>query len=504
MATFGTDRPPAAGDDFFALGGDSLLAVRLAARLREEGFPCRIRDVIEAGSFREMVARIHSAPAPVEPEPVAQMVSGPGLLPAQLRWLDGEIPDIDYFNLDILLRAPAELTSGRLEAAAKSLLLRHEALSTRYEEVGGAWIARPVRVDDSVVHRVVTQEPLPESDEAFAETMRRLHRSLSIEDGRVFRLVGLTSAGGEGRIFMLVHHLTADGLSMAVLVDDLELALRSAGGRPVDLGKASAQPRQLAAGLAAWTETREAAAQAEEWVALPWQELSGLPVDKSGAGRVDSNRTARRSLDRTDTQRLVGRLHTLGVNLQHAVLGSVLGQISAWSGSGAQGVDIYEHNRANEHAGHDLTTTVGYVQSTYPAVLRIPGARDLDSFFVNIQEQLDRLPAVHAGFDAIRYMGADPFGLRSLPRPEIRLNYRGALARLLERRGSLLVEAPESTGLNRSTLQTERYKLMIEGDIVDESLLVGIRYSSERYKSATVQALVDGAVDHLRRVAEAG
>ena len=497
----GLETAPLPHENFFDLGGDSLLAVRIAARASEQGLECSGRDVVERQTLDELaeaVCRKAAATAARERPEAAPSGGEVPLLPAQQRWLDGDIPEVDYFNLDVLFTCPAGVRLEHLRAVAAAMLRRHEALAMRYVRSDGRWVARPVPVDDALVEAAVEERRLPGDEEELAVELERAHRSLSLAEGRIFRLVHFEDGDAPGRLFVLVHHLTADGVSMTIVADDLETAVVAAlRGEPIELPPAT-PPRLFAEEMAEWSRSPEAAEHAERWLAFPWREVAPLPVDRDGRGFLPSNRTARETLDEETTAKLMRSRDRTGPTAHDAVLGAVLLAVAEWSGLGTHLVDVYGHNR---DGGLDLTRTVGYVQSTYPVVVRVdPEAAAADAL-EDVSRQLASVPSPASGFDALRYLPGDPHGLRGLPAADIRHNFRGGLARVLERKGSLLREADEETILNRSPLQTERYKLMIEGDVLDGCLVVGIRYSTERYADETVRGLVRRAADILTSAA---
>jgi non-ribosomal peptide synthase protein (TIGR01720 family) len=496
----GLETAPLADDNFFDLGGDSLLAVRVAARASEQGLECSARDVFERQTIHELATVVRERRAAPVREARRSEDTVP-LLPAQQRWVDGDIPEIDYFNLDVLFSCPAGLRVEHLKEVAAAMLWRHEALAVRYVRSDGGWSAHPVAVDDALVEGAVEQRRLPAGEDELAVELERAHRSLSLADGRIFRLVHFENGGEPGRLFVLVHHLTADGVSMTTVADDLETAVVAAQrGEPIHLPPAS-PPRLLAEAVVEWSRSPEAVQHARRWHAFPWSEVAPLPVDRDGRGFLPSNRTARETLSEQTTSKLAGGRGRTGPSAHDAVLGAVLLAIAAWSGKTTHLVDVYGHNRDRPPAGLDLARTVGYVQSTYPVVVRVDPEAAPGDALEGVRRQLGSVPSPKSGFDALRYLPGDPHGLRRLPAAEIRHNFRGGLARVLERKGSLLREAEEETVLNRSPLQTERYKLMIEGDVLDGRLVVGVRYSTERYDDETVRRLVAHVAELLTSVA---
>lgn len=80
----GADAEIGREDSFFALGGDSLAALRLVARLQAEGAKVEVQTLFEHPVLRDVAARIGDLTGPVAPAPAVEAMSASGLDPATL------------------------------------------------------------------------------------------------------------------------------------------------------------------------------------------------------------------------------------------------------------------------------------------------------------------------------------------------------------------------------------------------------------------------------------
>ena len=136
-------------ENFFALGGSSLLAIQLVGRLRDRlGIEADIGAVFEAPTAARARASCSSGPACRRPRcrrcgrapraPVAPLTA------AQRRaWLFGRLhPDSIAYQFAVDLPVRGRLDEGALRGALAELLTRHEILRTSFEERDG----EPVQV----------------------------------------------------------------------------------------------------------------------------------------------------------------------------------------------------------------------------------------------------------------------------------------------------------------------------------------------------------------------
>ncbi|MET0399300.1 MAG: amino acid adenylation domain-containing protein, partial [Longimicrobiaceae bacterium] len=217
-------------DDFFALGGHSLLGTRVVSRVRDAlGVELPLRALFEeptiaglAGHVETLLGDGAGAAPPIE------RVSREGALPpsfAQQRlWLVDRLePGSPAYNMPGALRLRGGLDVPALRAALGALTWRHEALRTTFEERGGA----PVQV----IHPPAPV-PLPLADlgglpeerrEAEAERLaaEEALRPFDLARGPLLRSALLRLGDADHVLLITLHHVVGDGWSMDVLQHEL-------------------------------------------------------------------------------------------------------------------------------------------------------------------------------------------------------------------------------------------------------------------------------------------
>ncbi|MFE0752273.1 condensation domain-containing protein, partial [Gordonia sp. NPDC058843] len=238
--------PDAAGisvtDSFFEIGGHSLSATRVAARIAHVfGVRFGVRELFDAPTVRSMAAHVDAARHSSVDGPSVEAVelgsvprpARPPLSTAQQRmWFINQFdPTSSAYNIPFALRLQGRLDVVALRAALADVIERHEVLRTRYPQSsdGRPWQdvmpAAEVTVDQwwrSGGVGTLSAEPFD------------VTRDLPIRAGLFF------PGPGEGHpdehvLVVVVHHIAADGESLVPLVDDLLQAYRSRldGNAPV-------------------------------------------------------------------------------------------------------------------------------------------------------------------------------------------------------------------------------------------------------------------------------
>ncbi|MFP5288596.1 MAG: condensation domain-containing protein, partial [Thermoanaerobaculia bacterium] len=229
-------------DDFFELGGHSLLATRLVARIsRVFGVELPVSAVFQRPTVAGLAARI--AEAEVEPAPpLRPHPRDGGPLPlsfAQSRlWLlDRLEPGTSAYNVPGAVRLSGFLDLAALAASLAEIVRHHEALRTVFRTERG----RPVQVVRPPETRLplVDLGALPSAiREAEGERLTRLWAAapFDLARGPLHRMLVLRLAPGEHVMSVTLHHIVADGWSLAVLLGELAaLYAAFAAGRPSPL-----------------------------------------------------------------------------------------------------------------------------------------------------------------------------------------------------------------------------------------------------------------------------
>ncbi|MFF9850446.1 amino acid adenylation domain-containing protein [Streptomyces litmocidini] len=466
-------RGPAArrDDDFFALGGDSILSIQLVSRAREKGLGVTPKDVF----LHRTPEAVAAAATELDEQATAPADDGVGTLPLTpiAAWFLDRPGPTDGYHQSGVLRTPLGAAQDDLVAALQLLVDHHDTLRLRVGRAAGGEAvpetlprgavdvrARFTRIDVAGLDAERVRAALVEAGERARGRLRPAH-------GRVFEAVWADAGPrARGRLLLLVHHLAVDAVSWRILAEDLATAWsattgsRSAGTDRAAPATAALPPVRTSyrgwARLLA-TQGRDGARAAE----LPlWEDMSAGTVPPLGRRPLDPERdtagrcrTLTTRLDATWTQPLL----TTAPQAFHAGVDDVLLTALALAvrsrrdrpAAGALGapgpedagvrIDLESHGREQIAGNVDLSRTVGWFTSLYPVLLdpgpldpRDPGRFDgglVDRAVKRVKEQLRAVPDHGIGYGVLRWL--DPVArvrLQEAAPPEIGFNYLGRYA----------------------------------------------------------------------------
>jgi amino acid adenylation domain-containing protein len=227
-------------DDFFAIGGHSLLAAQAAARLSARlGVQVDLRDVLQHPTVAGLAAaagqagRRRTEPIPRLP---ASLTTGPLSFPQRQVYLHSLLaPDSAAYNIPLVAEVRGHLEAPAMHAALRHVVNRHEALRTRFEMRGGEAVQRVLSggaADPGWSERDLRGR---EQHEVLAATREEAFRPFDVSGGEpLVRMSVLRTGDDEHVIALTLHHLVADGRAIAIVLDELctAYAAVTSGVRP--------------------------------------------------------------------------------------------------------------------------------------------------------------------------------------------------------------------------------------------------------------------------------
>ncbi|MDL9936850.1 amino acid adenylation domain-containing protein [Gordonia sp. ABSL1-1] len=226
-----TDSPIGLTDDFFDLGGNSLLAARLSARIADTlGVELPVRAVFDTPTVGALADRIDATTA-VGGRPQILAAARPADLPLsrpqRRMWLLEQLePETGRYNLPLALHVDGELAADALIRALRYVLDRHEILRTTYPVIGGVPYQRIVTTDDALADADIDLTALTGPTVAPEVGIGELVTSaaaqgFSLGDRIPLRLRLFRLSSDQYVLVLVVHHIAADGWSIRLLTADL-------------------------------------------------------------------------------------------------------------------------------------------------------------------------------------------------------------------------------------------------------------------------------------------
>jgi amino acid adenylation domain-containing protein/non-ribosomal peptide synthase protein (TIGR01720 family) len=491
-------------DNFFEVGGDSILSIRIVARAHQAGLRFTPRHLFQHQTIAGLSAVVDTTPAS---QAAQGLVTGPvPLTPIQHWFFEQELADLHHWNQARLLEVRQTLDFSELERVVRHLLVHHDVLRARFRREPPSWwqdLAPPeasspcMRVDLSAWSEA--QQGLE-----MAEVAAQLQASLNLEYGPLVR-VALFDRGPHKSALLLVviHHLVVDSVSWQILLEDLQMAYQQLSAEKViQLPPKTTSFKHWAECLTDYAQSAELQQELPYWLTALRTQVSRLPVDYAGgANTVALARTVSVSLSTKETAVLLQEVSRAYQTQINDILLTALAQAFAqWKREHTLLLDLEGHGREEIVEGVDLSRTVGWFTTIFPVLLQLEPDATPVAALKSVQEQLRRIPARGIGYGVLRYLSQNmkvTEKLRAFPPAEVCFNYLGRIDQ--EGSGSGFLEpARETSGPRRGLPGNRRYLLEINGRLAGGQLQCDWTYSERIHRRATIERLAQGFIEALR------
>ncbi|MEV0749702.1 amino acid adenylation domain-containing protein (plasmid) [Streptomyces sp. NBC_00184] len=411
--------------DFFRLGGDSILAISLLSALRDAGLHVTARQIFAHG-----VVGALAAVASREDASTAQdddVATGPVVGSPIVQWL-GEVTDaVDGFVQSVVLNTPPELSAETLDRILTAVVRRHDMLRAR--------LVRGERWSFDIPEAGETVAGWQESGLPLDACVELATAGLDPDHGVMLRAVWRREAR---ELVVVVHHVVVDGVSWRVLMEDLATAWRqTTAGAPVELPPVGTSFRR-------WTELLASTPFDADRAhfARPLPDVDALLGRRalSVADTVASERERTVSVGPGITAALLGEIPAkfhAGVN--DVLLTALAVALARWRRDLGRDqtfahIELEGHGREGrfvaDAAGFEpeLSRTVGWFTTLFPVTVDPGAAADLTSpaylaaALKRVKEDLAGVPGNGLSYGALRYLAGARF---DAPAPQVLFNYLG-------------------------------------------------------------------------------
>ncbi|MEU5092044.1 non-ribosomal peptide synthase/polyketide synthase [Streptomyces sp. NPDC021356] len=400
---------PEAGvdDSFFALGGDSIVAVRLVGRARRAGLRIAVKDVFAHRTVAALAAALPEdtddgtdpaaaaegpADTPVDvPLDTGELAGLRAQLPASAQVLpltplqdglvfhsvfDRDAPDV--YTVQVAVELLGRLDTSALKAAAAALLTRHDALRAGFWTEG---LSRPVQIVHADVPLNWQQTEAADAQALQDRLVRERERRFDLTAPPLVRFLLARTGTDRAVLALTVHHAVLDGWSLPVLLRELLELYRGRtdlpAPRPFHDHLRWLQHRDPAAAERAW---REAFADLDEATRIAAAPPGRIPVRP---GRVET------TLPAPATAALTERARALGVTLNSVIEAAWALVLSRTLGRDDVTFGVTVSGRPAEIDG--IENGVGLYINTVPLRVRLDAAEPLGDLLRRVQSERQRL-----------------------------------------------------------------------------------------------------------------
>ncbi len=483
-------------DNFFEIGGDSILSIQIVAKARKQGIILKSNDIFDHQTIAEM-----SLFAETEQKEITQeIVDGEVPLSPIQHWFFKEHKAAPHFwNQAIRLDNIPLQSEQEIKKVCDYLIKQHDALRLQFLQKEGKWSAYVVAPEQicALTYIDISKEAPQDYDEVIAKTLSQTQQNFDLSKGSLFKCLYFSTGKKEGNICVLVaHHLVVDAVSWQIITDDFSTAISQ-----IEEG---IHPQLKTTSIKKWGENLSKALNTTFHDEVNfWKnqlsEVAALPVDLEAKPVLEEAEiaTATFVLDKVNTLHLTDKSNkTYNTKTEELIIAALIESIHTWSANETIAIGFERHGREAFHTEIDISKTVGWFTSYFPLQFNCSEVNTIGDRIITTKELIRKVPHGGIGYGALRYL-ENTFG--DVGNPEIVFNFLGTQS--TTKKNQSIEVTPLSKGL-RYPLSERSYKLEINAYIKNDELHCLWSFGKSVHKKTTIDMLVEDFCKNLLEIIE--
>ena len=491
-------------DNFFDLGGDSVVSIQIIVRARQAGLQLTPKEVFEHQTIAGLAAVINGNNNISISEAEQDLVTGPvSLTPIQHWFFEQNRQHLNHFNQSVLLEVGQKADYELLVNVVRELTRHHDALRFRFKLEDAAWRQIASGMEAEAVCEKIDLSALEPSEQRIAieRDATRTQASLDLSNGPIMRVV-LFRLGSDqpDRLLIVIHHLVVDVISWRILLEDFATLYKQ-----LERGEAIKLPAKTTS-FKQWANRLEEYAQSDGLSAFNQDatQISPIPVDyPRGVNSEASSRTLNVSLDEAETSALLQALPKIyQARFDEALLACLAQTFQEWTGEPLL-IDVEGHGREPIFPDIDLSRTVGWFTTIYPVVIDLTNTSDPIAVMERAKGQLRSIQQGGLDYGVLRYLSSQSqlvAELREQPKPEVSFLYLGRVDRGQTTDGPY-TSAKESFGPVCDPREKRAHLLDLAGWVTGGRFEMSWTYSENIHRKETVENLARRFIELLQALA---
>ncbi|MCZ4248856.1 amino acid adenylation domain-containing protein [Bacillus amyloliquefaciens] len=489
-------------DSFFELGGDSIKALQVSARLGRYGWKMTASDLFRHPSIKELAPLIRKAERVIDQRPVEGDIPW---TPVQHWFLSQRMENRNHFNQSVMMFSSDALRKQPLEEALQHLVIHHDALRITVSEESGSLRQINHGIQKEELYSLDTWDlSATDSWEREIETeVAALQQRMDMKKGPLLKAGWFKTRSGD-YLFITVHHLAVDGVSWRILLEDLSSAYTQAvKGQPVQLPPKTDSFKHHAERLSEYAKSSKLMREEEYWRFTEEETAAELPYEKppNQTGADSIRQTVSFTLSEEETSVLLQQVNrAYHTDTQDILLTAAALALRDWTGGGRLRIAMEGHGREPIMPDLDISRTVGWFTSMYPVLIDLNTAgSELGTAVKTVKDTLGRIPDKGIGYGILKYMTPpEQKTIRFGQAPEISFNYLGQFNDTEDQHTFSLSSLASGHDIT-TTWQREQMAEM-SAMAAQNKLHFSLSYPPSRFRKETMEQLLQTLQQYLRDI----
>jgi len=484
-------------DNFFRIGGDSIKAIQISARLNKVGYKLEMADLLRLATIKSVANVIKKSTLVIDQSDVTGDVL---LTPIQKEYFKDNF-DLHYRNMAVMFYSPNGLSEEEILAVFNKLVQHHDMLRSTFTNVDGNVVQTIAPVGNSVPLSVYNLKGDKNAAIRIEELATQIHASFDLSKAPLIKL-GLFKLDDGDRLLISIHHLVMDGISWRILFEDISILLNQyRRNEKLTLPLKTNSFKQWSDKLHEYSSSDALIKEREYWEKLDISVTRPIPEDFKGDNRIKNSNSIIYEFDTDVTSNLLSEANNaFGTEVNDLLLSALSLSIHRLYGYDKVLISLEGHGREGIGVNIDISRTVGWFTTTFPVTLSMESANDLRKQIIVNKDIIHRIPVKGLGYGLLKMISGNAHSVYMLS-PQISFNYLGQFDEDIKLINDFTI-AKESTGVTNSPEGLLSFDISFSGMVRNKKLEIVLSYNKSKYNHEKMEMLLNQFKQELLNIVQ--
>ncbi|QED47026.1 non-ribosomal peptide synthetase [Cytobacillus dafuensis] len=484
-------------ESFFDLGGDSIKALQISARLHSIQLKMEVKDLFKYPTIESIAPFIQK----VINEEFQGAIEGEVQLTPIQKWFFEKLSMEHYWNQAIMLHHKGKFDEPTVRAVMRKLVEHHDALRMSY--LHGNSITQVNRgttfMDEELFHfDIYDYTNLKDYQYEISKKANSLYKGLNLQNGPLVSLGLFKTSEGDFLLF-IVHHLVIDGVSWRILIEDFISGYQNMiQTKDLCMPKKTASYQSWSAFLSSYSKDTSLLKEIEYWEGIFKHNIPKIEKEFTETTNLSKHsRIVSVEFSKEETISLLNDVHHAFHTEKNDILLTALAlSLKSWTGNSKFLVNLEGHGREAITSNINISRTIGWFTSIFPVLLDVTFSEEKSHLIKQVKEMMRGIPNKGIGFGILKYLS--PFGeqiqFAAKSEPQISFNFLGEYGNELKKPFTLS-SLPIGESINPESVRPHDIEIL--GKVVNGALQFQFEYNKLHFSNKTMERLARLFKSHL-------
>ncbi len=490
-------------DNFFEIGGDSILSIQIISKARKVGIELKANQFFENQTIAEL--SLFSKETNIETVIESIITGEVPLTPIQHWFFDTHKMMPHFWNqIAEVKNISNDINSKNIESIASKLIYHHDALRSsfiKHENIWKAFILNPESISPFNEFSLEFISNKDVQDAEIKDKIASVQQSINLEEGSLFKFIYFNCGKTQkNKVYIIAHHLVIDFVSWNIIFNDVQSALKQiANNQSITFGKKTDSLKQWGSYLKSLIDSGKVLNELPFW-SIQKNDSKKFPVDFKTNIKVYNESSIRNHtniIDAESTTELLLKANKLyNTKTEDLLITALLNTICEWANIEHFSLGLEKQGRAVDDGTVDISNSVGWFTAYYPVMLSNIETDDIGEKIKSVKEQLHAVPNNGMGYGILKYLWNKSDVITDLDiNPKVVFNYLGSVNDFFD---NSKIDFEFLSHGTRSPLSERTYQIEINTLVKNGKLHINWSYTKDLYTQDNIFILANAYEANLK------